>query len=98
MTTIYVAYPTGIIETKDVIKETPKQYLVKSESTYRSKPTRLNKDSFYYTIFPTLPEAQAWCIERMQERVRRLGIELGKLHDSIAEMQAEMDNARREHE
>lgn len=93
MTTIYVAHPSGNIETKEALKETPKQYLVEGGS-YRKKPARLNKESYDHKIFTTLPEAQAWCIVQMQEKANLLTMRLDRLRSDIAKLQAEMEANR----
>jgi hypothetical protein len=55
-------------------------------------PKRINKGDYHYKVFPTLVEAQQYCVERMEDHVRRLDTDLRKSTLALRSLRTEMEN------
>lgn len=93
---IYVAnasYGSYRIASVEVVKETPKQFLIDPSTEKRIVgrlylPKRVNKDDYHTS--GTLREAQEWCLNFTKNKAAQLQEQLDQANKQIEELEAEL--------
>lgn len=97
MTTIYIAkceYGEPRIISIEVVKETAKQYEVDRSTLKHIRGKMYFKEYVRkadYNIFPTLHDAQTWCLAQLDMHIQHLQTHIDQAKRAIVELESEME-------